>query len=117
MPHSEFVSPDPAPWLLRAALKALERTLFRRDLSNIRTDRPIFIVGLPGSGTSVLYDLLCEHEHSAYVTSSMDHFPEAILASEWLRTAFDLRGEFFLRTHSEPANLWRKWLAQGGFST
>src|SRR5579885_1085122 len=81
--EQQFVIPVPPPWIMRAGLKLLENTVFRRDLSRIKIDRPIFIVGLPRSGTSILYDLLCAHEQAAYVTNCINAFPEAPIAIEW----------------------------------
>jgi hypothetical protein len=47
---------------------------FGKDLSQIKIDRPIFIVGLPGSGASLVYDLLCAHDQAAHIDKTQD-FP------------------------------------------
>jgi hypothetical protein len=33
--------------------------------------KPVFIMGAPGSGTTLLYDALCTHKDLAYVTLNM----------------------------------------------
>jgi hypothetical protein len=35
------------------------------------TVKPVFIMGAPGSGTTLLYDALCTHKYLAYVTLNM----------------------------------------------
>ena len=112
----------PAPEPLPTLLKTLERTLFRSGFEGIQIDRPIFIVGLPRSGTSILYELLSSHEDAAYVTTSINSFPEAIRSIEWLRKKFrfNIRGERFLQdsivadfnSPSEPALFWGKWIGR-----
>jgi hypothetical protein len=124
--EKQFVIPVPPPRPMSWMLELLERTAFRKDLSAIRIERPIFIVGLPRSGTSILYDLLCAHEHSAYVTNCINGFTNAILAIEWMRKRFKLniRGERFLQdsvvadfgTPSEPAIFWGKWIDRDLYS-
>ena len=42
-------------------LKWYERRVLRVDARNIAIDRPIFLVGLPRSGTTMLQDILCSH--------------------------------------------------------
>jgi hypothetical protein len=118
----QFVIPVPPPGILRAGLGLLEKTVFNRNYSKIRIDRPIFIVGMARSGTSVLYDLLCAHEHAAYVTNAVNSFPNAIVAMEWLRRKLrlNIRGERFLKdsvisdfgSPSEPALFWGKWIGR-----
>src|SRR4051794_7280687 len=96
---NQFTIPVPPGKGLIGSLKLLERTLLKADVSALKIDRPVFIVGLPRSGTSMLYNVLCAHERAAYVTNSMNSFPEAIIGIEWIRKKlhFNIRGERFLQ--------------------
>lgn len=100
----------------------IEKRKFNQDLSSIKIEKPIFIVGLPRSGTTVIYNLLCAHENAAYVTNSMNSFPEAPCAIEWLRKKlnWNVRGERFLAdsievdfaSPSEPLTFWGRWMGR-----
>jgi hypothetical protein len=69
-----------------------------------------------------LYNLLCAHEQAAFVTNTMNSFPEALETIEWLRKKYqwNVRGERFLRdsievdfgSPSEPLTLWGKWMGR-----
>lgn len=118
----QFTLPIPPPRVFSILLKGAEKVLSPSNLDLIPIDRPIFIVGLPRSGTSMLYELLCAHERAAYVTNSINSAPETILAIEWLRKKLKLniKGERFLAdsidtdfgSPSEPAMFWGKWIGR-----
>jgi omega-hydroxy-beta-dihydromenaquinone-9 sulfotransferase len=118
----QFVIPVPPSRIEGLLMRFIERTKFRGDYSPIKIDRPIFIVGLPRSGTSLLYNLLCAHEKAAYVTTSINVYPDAICTIEWLRKLLNLniRGGRFLMdsvdvdfsSPSEPAMFWGKWIGR-----
>ena len=124
--ENQFVIPLPNPKPIQALLKSIEKRKFGKkieaELATIKIDRPVFIVGLPRSGTSLLYNLLAAHEDAAYCTNAMNSFTETICAIEWLRKKFKLnvRGERFLEdsvevdfgTPSEPAMFWGKWIGR-----
>ena len=120
--EKQFVIPIPNPRGLVAFMEFLERKYFTPDLASLRIDRPVFIVGLPRSGTTVLYNLLCAHERAAYVTTAVNSFPTAICTMEWARKKFalNIRGERFLQdsidadfsSPSEPAMFWGKWIGR-----
>jgi hypothetical protein len=120
--ENQFVIPLPPAKPVSALLNMIERRFDDRDLAGLKIDRPIFIVGLPRSGTSMLYNLLCAHEKAFYVTNSMNSFPDSIRAIEWARKKFKLniRGERFLQdsidsdfsSPSEPAMFWGKWIGR-----
>jgi hypothetical protein len=120
--ENQFFIPLPSSWIEEKVLKTIEKMKFNHDLSAIAIDRPIFIVGLPRSGTSMLYNLLCAHEDAAYITNSINACPEAICTIEWLRKKYKLNasGERFLAdsietdfgSPSEPALLWGKWIGR-----
>ncbi len=85
-------------------------------------DRPIFIIGAPRSGTSMLYDLLCLHEDAAYVNNLTNTYNAQPLAVSALCKKFGLniRGERFLKdsvdvdlyTPAEPFTYWGKWFSR-----
>lgn len=118
--ENQFFIPLPMPWLEKKLFEWCEKIIFSTSVDELIIDRPIFIVGLPRSGTTVLYNLLCAHEAAAYVTNSMNSFPEALESIEWLRKKFswNIKGERFLQdsievdfgSPSEPLTLWGKWM-------
>lgn len=120
--ENQFFIPVPSSVLEDKLLKSIEKYKFNQDLSYLKIDRPIFIVGLPRSGTSMLYNLLCAHEDAAFITNSINACPESICTIEWLRKKYNLNasGERFLAdsintdfgSPSEPALLWGKWIGR-----
>lgn len=120
--EDQFFIPIPSSTLENALFKTIEKYKFNLDLSHIALDRPIFIVGLPRSGTTMLYNLLCAHENAAFITNSINACPESICTIEWLRKKLNLniRGERFLAdsidtdfgSPSEPITLWGKWIGR-----
>lgn len=120
--ENQFIIPIPPPAAFRWLLKAIEKSKFDLNFDTVQIDRPVFIVGLPRSGTSLLYNLLCAHESAAFVTNSINSFPDAICAMEWIRRKFNLniRGERFLQdsidadfgSPSEPIMFWGKWIGR-----
>lgn len=120
--ENQFFIPIPSSKLETAVFKYLEKRNFDLDFSHIKIVKPIFIVGLPRSGTTMLYNLLCAHENAAYITNSINACPESICTIEWLRKKYKLNasGERFLKdsiitdfgSPSEPALLWGKWMGR-----
>jgi hypothetical protein len=97
--------PDDPPWLVEKSLRFLERVVLRVNLRGIRVDRPIFLLGLPRSGTTMLQDLCCTHPGLAYFTNVMHQFPSCFGAAEMLRKnlKLDARGERFIGDSIEVA--------------
>lgn len=120
--ENQFFIPLPATAIERLLMTQIEKWKFSQDYQNIKIEKPIFIVGLPRSGTTLIYNLLCAHESAAYVTNSMNSFPEAPRAIEWLRKKFNwnVRGERFLAdsievdfgSPSEPLTFWGPWMGR-----
>ena len=95
----QFVIPlFPPSRLVESALKLYERAFLRIDIDEITIDRPIFLVGLPRSGTTMLQDILCSHPVMAYFTNTMHQFRSCFCAAEDLhkRLKLDFRGERYL---------------------
>lgn len=120
--ENQFFIPIPASSIEEKLFKTIEKYKFDLDFSRIPINKPIFIVGLPRSGTSMLYNLLCAHEKAGYITNSINACPESICTIEWLRKKFNFNasGERFLAdsintdfgSPSEPALLWGKWIGR-----
>lgn len=120
--EEQFFIPIPSSFIEKYVFKLLEKYKFNMDLSHIKIDRPIFITGLPRSGTTMLYNLLCAHENASFVTNSMNSFPDELCSIEWLRKKFhfDITGERFLvdsikvgfGSPSEPLVFWGKWFSR-----
>lgn len=90
--------------------------------SRIDRDRPIrapiFILGTPRCGSTLLQDLLSKHERIGYITYGMDlvQQPELFYASQWLRRTLnmDVKGERYLQDSilvhgGAPAEAMRFW--------
>jgi hypothetical protein len=97
--ESQFVLPqDPPPRLLEILLSWYERKILKVDTSTIKIDRPIFIIGLPRSGTTILQDVLCSHPDAAFITNSMHQYRNCLCGAEDLRRRLRLnfRAERYL---------------------
>jgi len=107
-------------------LEWYERHAMTLRLDGVRVDRPIFIISLPRSGSSMLQDLLCAHPDMAYITNMMYFFPSCFCAAESLRKRLriNIKGERFLQdsveveggSPSDPVGLWAAWLKQDPYS-
>jgi omega-hydroxy-beta-dihydromenaquinone-9 sulfotransferase len=64
------------PPVIGAPLKLAEDLLYGGQLEQIAITQPIFIVGCHRSGTTVLYDALCQHPDLAYLTNASVMVPE-----------------------------------------
>jgi hypothetical protein len=121
----QFIVPETPPWLLETFLRAYER-LMSIDLERIPLDRPVFLIGLPRSGTSMLQDILCTHQHVGYVTNAMHQFRRCFCAAEVWRKRLNLnaRGERYLGdsvevdagSPNDAVGFWAEWLKWDGHS-
>jgi hypothetical protein len=85
------------PKIFETFMRWYERRL-KIDVGGIMIDRPILLIGLPRSGTTILQDVLCTHPSLAYVTNAMNEFPGCFCAAEDLRRrlALDFKAERYL---------------------
>ncbi len=79
---------------------------------------PIFILGTPRCGSTLLQDLMSRHERIGYITYGMDlvQNPELFYAAHWLRAklGMDVKGERYLQDSivvhgGAPAEAMRFW--------
>ncbi len=111
---------------LEALLQWYERWVLKPDLRTIKVDRPIFLIGLPRSGTTMLQDLLCTHPEMAYITNTMHQLRKCFCSAEVLRKhlRLDARGERFVGdsvtvdtgSASEAVVFWAEWLKWDPYS-
>lgn len=99
----------------------------KTDIKKVEIRAPIFIIGTPRCGSTMLHDILSCHEKTAYITNTMDVFrdPTVFYAAEWLRKKLNLnvRGERYLRdsvevdtaSPSEGMRFWGQFLRRGPF--
>ncbi len=88
------------------------------DLESVEVDRPVFILSLPRSGSSMLQDLMCANPAFAYTTNFMDICRHSsVCAAEVMRKrfGFNIRGERFLKDSvavdgGSPADPVATWL-------
>jgi hypothetical protein len=121
----QFIVPGSVPRLMRWFLAFVERCVLQVDTRGIEVRKPIFLLGLHRSGTTMLQDLLCSLPEISYITNRMSVHPEHICAVEevarWLR--LDVRGERFLRdgvelsgsSPNEGVPFWQRWLGEDPF--
>jgi hypothetical protein len=94
----QFLIPEKPPRVLEGILRFVENVIIRPNINDIRVDRPVFLLGLPRSGTTMLQDIIGTHPGLAYFTSAMHQFRRCFCAAEMLRTklGFDAKGERYL---------------------
>lgn len=115
----QYSFPEDPPWLFERIARFVERWMLSIDLSEISVDRPVFLLGLPRSGTTMVQDLCCTHPELAYITNAMHQFPNCFCGIEKLRKWFhlDVSGERYLGdsvpvsvgSPNEGLLFWAKW--------
>jgi hypothetical protein len=114
------------PRFVEKFLQWYELAVLRIDTVGIRVDRPIFLIGLPRSGTTMLQDLLCAHPDVAFVNNTMNRFPTTFCAIEHFRRRLklDFVGERYLAdsvmvsasSSSDAIAFWGEWFKLDPFS-
>lgn len=120
--EKQLGTPAPPPRPLMALLKFCERRFLKINLEEIPLRKPIFLIGLHRSGTTMLQDLLCAHPELGYITNAMSAFQDCFCAAEFYRKKLKLNvsGERFLgdgiKVESDSPNegvpFWRDWLKE-----
>lgn len=118
--RNQWFIPDPPPRWIARALQAYERWVLHVSTAGIRIDRPIFIISLPRSGSSLLQDILCTHPDAAFTTHAMHVGRTCLCGIESIRRRLLLnaRGERFLAdsvdidagSPADPVAIWSEWL-------
>jgi hypothetical protein len=80
---------QPSPKVL-AVTRWLERKLLGLDTTAVPLDRPVFLLSMPRSGTTMLQDTLCAHEGIAFVNNVMNRFPTTFCLVESMRKGLGL---------------------------
>ena len=124
--EDQWVLPVHDRGLIRRWFRWYEAHRMKIALDDIAVSRPIFIISLPRSGSSMLQDLLCAHPSMAYITNMMYMFSDCFCAAEHFRKRLqlDARGERFLRdsvevgagSPADPVGMWAAWLKQDPFA-
>jgi hypothetical protein len=124
--ESQPIVDKPFSALVVAFLDWYERKVLKVDIRGIDVDRPIFLVGLPRSGTTMIQDILCAHESVAYLTNAMQRHPRHLCAVEDIRRRLklDFETDRFLGdsvrvspgSPSDATALWAKWFDVDPFS-
>ena len=82
--------------------------------------KPVFIIGCPRSGTTILLYLLAAHEAFAWVSGQLNRFPQMMILLSYYNRIYDIPGfgkYLFLLAHNEkcrrilprPVEPWRFW--------
>jgi len=116
--ENQWVIPEPLPGWLDWFLRTYERRCMEVDVGSVEIDRPVFILSLPRSGSSMLQDLMCANPAFAYTTNFMDICRNSsVCAAEVMRKkfGFNIRGERFLKDSvavdgGSPADPVATWL-------
>lgn len=118
----QFIIPPPPPPLIDYLLRSYEKHHLHIDLDSIPLTKPIFLIGLHRSGTTMLQDLLCLHPQLGYINNSMPTFRRAFCAAEHWRKllGMNFRGERRLGdsveitadSPNEGVAFWREWLKE-----
>jgi hypothetical protein len=123
--RNQWVLPVHRPGLNERFFAWYERNRMDIRIDGIAVDRPIFIISLPRSGSSMLQDLICAHPDVAYITNMMYLFPDSPCAADLMRRKLHLniRGERFLQdsvdvdgsSPADPVATWARWFKQDPF--
>lgn len=125
--NQHLVAVDPSGPSL-AVVRLLSRTFVKPDIRGVAVKAPIFILGTPRCGSTMMQEILSAHDRVAYFTTAMDQFQDPTLfrAVDWSRRAFklDVRGERYLEdsimvdgnSPSEAMRFWGETLRMDPFS-
>lgn len=123
----QFIIPENPPRTLESLLLFIEKYLLRVDIREIRMDQPVFLLGLPRSGTTMLQDICCTHPNLAFITNAMHQFPRCFRAAEFMRRKLNLdaEGERYLGDSVEVAGgspnegikFWADWFGWDPYNT
>jgi len=123
---NQFAVPEPPPKALESFLIWYEKNFLDVNISDIRIEKPIFIISLPRTGSSILQDVLCTHPDMAYITNLMHVYHSCFCAAEKFRRQLNLNvaGERYLKdsiiiestSPADPVGTWTKWVGTDPYS-
>jgi hypothetical protein len=97
----QHLVPIEQPASRKAVMRLLSKTFLRPHIEDVQIKAPIFIIGTPRCGSTMMQELMSTHPGIAFFTHSMDAFgdPELFRAADWARKhlGLDVRGERYLK--------------------
>ncbi len=124
--NQQFVVPESLPKKDELFFKFYEKFRMKIDISDIKIEKPIFIISLPRTGSSMLQDLLSKHPDLSYITHLMHKYYPYFCAGDHFRKKFNLNvsGERYLKdsvmidstSPADPVGIWTKWVGTDPFS-
>lgn len=124
--ENQFSIPPPLPWYFKAILKLYDRCLLKVNVTHIKLEKPIFLIGLHRTGTTMLQDLVCSHPNVGFINNCMAYSPENFCGIEKLRKILKMNseGERILAdsvkvswdSPNEGILFWSNWLKEDPYS-
>jgi hypothetical protein len=121
----QYTIPPSASFLRKRFLKFYENVFLDVDLTGIEIEKPIFIVSLPRTGSTMLNTLMSAHDDVAYFSHLMNVSYPHFCAMDHIRTKLnlELNGERFigdsimvnLTGPSDPIPIFNKWIRKDPF--
>jgi hypothetical protein len=106
-------------------LKLYENRFLDVDLTGIKVEKPVFIVSLPRTGSTMLNTILSAHDDVAYFSHLMNVYYPHFCAMDHIRAKLklDLKGERFIGDSvmvdttgpSDPIPIFNKWIRKDPF--
>jgi hypothetical protein len=107
------------PRPVKSFLQWYERHVLKVDGATFPIDRPVFLLGMPRSGTTMLQDILCSHPEIAFINNTMSLFPDCFCVIEHYRRRLrlDFESDRYLAdsvsvsasSPSDAINMWGRW--------
>lgn len=122
----QFTIPPTVPTRKARFLSYCERKFMNVDISSIEIDRPIFIVSLPRTGSSMLQNIISKQGKVGYFSHLMNVYYPNFVAMDRIREKLnlDLKGERFIGDSvmldttgpCDPIPIWNKWIKKDPFT-
>ncbi|MDF1763890.1 MAG: sulfotransferase [Oleibacter sp.] len=103
----------------------IERKVIKMDLDAVEIDRPIFIVSLPRTGSTMLQNVMCKQSNIGYFSQLMNNYYPYFAPMDKMQKKFDLNfhGERFIGDSvmvdvtgpSDPIHIWNSWIRKDPF--
>ena len=116
----QFTIPPSVPKRKAKFLSFCERNFMNIDISDIKIEKPIFIVSLPRTGSSMLQNIMSKQGDVGYFSHLMNVYYPNFVAMDRIREKLnlDLKGERFIGDSvmldttgpCDPIPIWNKWI-------